>query len=141
MGPGAVRVPDWPARFDHFLAARRERPFQWGDHDCCLFALDWIEEATGRRLAEVRGLYCDADGAAALLRARWGTGDLTALATLMLGPPLASPLLAGRGDLLAFRHGGNVWLGLCAGPVGVAPGKRGLVTLPLGRAVAAWRVG
>ncbi len=140
MGPGAVRVPDWPVRLDRFLRQRRERPFAWGDHDCCLFALDWIETATGVRLAEVRGLYRDAEGAAALLRARWGTGDLTALATLMLGPPLASPLLTGRGDLLAFRHGGNVWLGLCAGPVGVAPGRRGLITLPLSRAIYAWRI-
>ena len=140
MGPGAVRHPDWPARFDHFLAARRERPFQWGDHDCCLFALDWIEEATGVRLAEVRGLYRDADGAAALLRQRWGTGDLIVVATSLLGEPLTTPLLAGRGDLLAFRHGPHVWLGLCAGPVGVALGKRGLVTLPLSRTVSGWRV-
>ena len=135
-----MRHPDWPARLDAFLQQRRERPFRWGEHDCCLMALDWIEDATGVRLAEARGLYHDADGAAALLRERWDTGDLTALATLMLGPPLASPLLAGRGDLLAFRHGGNVWLGLCAGPVGVAPGRRGLVTLPLSRAIYAWRI-
>ena len=135
-----MRIPDWPVRFDHFLAARRERSFAWGDHDCCLFALDWIEEATGRRLAEVRGLYRDAEGAAALLRERWNTGDLTALATLMLGAPLPSPLLAGRGDLLAFRHDDRVWLGLCAGPAGVAPGRRGLVMVPLSRAVAAWRI-
>ena len=141
MGPGAVRVPDWPARLDRFLQERRERPFAWGQHDCCLFALDWIEEATGRRLAEVRGLYRDADGAAALLRERWNTGDLTALATRLLGDPLSVPLLAGRGDLLAFQYGEQVWLGLCAGPVGVAPGKCGLVTVPLARAVAAWRVG
>ena len=135
-----MRVPDWPARFDHFLAARRERPFAWGSHDCCLFALDWIEDATGRRLAEVRGSYHEAEGAAALLRARWGTDDLITVATSLLGEPLAAPLLAGRGDLLAFRHGPHVWLGLCAGPVGVAPGRRGLVTLPLARAINAWRI-
>jgi len=80
-----VRRPDWPTRLDRFLQERRARPLQWGSHDCCLFALDWIEEATGRRLAEVRGSYQDAEGAAALLRQRWGTGDLAALATVMLG--------------------------------------------------------
>jgi len=68
-----MRVPDWPARLDRFLQERRERSFQWGDHDCCLFALDWVEAATGVRLAEARGLYQDAEGAAALLRDRWGT--------------------------------------------------------------------
>ena len=135
-----MRVPDWPARLDRFLQGRRERPFRWGDHDCCLFALDWIEVATGRRLAEVRGSYHEAEGAAALLRARWGTDDLITVATSLLGEPLAAPLLAGRGDLLAFRHGPHVWLGLCAGPVGVAPGRRGLVTLPLARAINAWRI-
>ena len=140
MGPQPVRRPDWPARLDAFLQVRRERLFAWGEHDCCLFALDWIETATGRRLAEVRGLYSDAEGAAALLRQRWDTADLAVLATLMLGPPLAAPLLAGRGDLLAFRHGEHLWLGLCAGPAGVAPGRRGLVTVPLSRAVSAWRV-
>jgi len=135
-----ARHPDWPARFERFLAACRERPFAWGEHDCCLLVLDWIELATGRRPADTRGAYRDAAGAAAVMRQRWGSDDLIAVASAALGDPLASPLLAGRGDVLAFGHGALVWLGLCVGHHGVAVTRNGLVTLPLGRAIVGWRV-
>ena len=135
-----ARQPDWPMRFERFLAACRERPFAWGEHDCCLLVLDWIELATGRRPADTRGRYRDAAGAAAVMGERWGSDDLIAVVSAELGPPLASPLLAGRGDVLAFRHGQRVWLGLCVGHHGVAVTAKGLGTLPLGRAILGWRV-
>ena len=135
-----MRRADWPARLDRFLQDRRALPFAWGAHDCCLLVLDWIETVTGVRLADTRGRYRDADSAAALMRERWGSDDLMAVATRLLGEPLASPLLAGRGDVLAFRHGDGVWLGLCAGRTGVAVTRNGLVALPLSHAITAWRL-
>ncbi len=135
-----MRLPDWPARLDRFLAERRDRPFAWGGNDCCLFVLDWIAEATGTRPFDPRGQYHDQAEAAALLRKHWNTDDLTLVATDLLGQPLATPLLAGRGDVLAFQRDKGVWLGLCVGSQGVAVGRRGLVTLPLSLAIYGWRV-
>ncbi len=47
MIPSPRRRPDWPARLRTIIEAARERPFSWGQHDCCLFASDAIEAMTG----------------------------------------------------------------------------------------------
>ncbi|MEI8396433.1 MAG: hypothetical protein WCF85_16995 [Rhodospirillaceae bacterium] len=135
-----MRHPDWPVRLDRFLAERRDRPFAWGVHDCSLFVLDWIEQATGTRPFDPRGLYHDQSEAAVLLHKHWNTDDLITVATGLLGQPLVTSMLAGRGDVLAFQRDKGVWLGLCVGSVGVAVGRRGLVTLPLSLAIYGWRL-
>lgn len=103
---------------------------------------DWVLEATGKDFAAAfRGRYSTAAGAARALK-RYGAGDLPATATMMLGPPLRSPMLAQRGDVVAITGAdGRMALGICIGAQIAAPDPvRGLTMLPLTAAALAWRV-
>jgi hypothetical protein len=140
-----IRVEDWPARLAVFVESRRHRGFQWGQHDCCMFAADWVREACGCDLVpHLRGRYHDADGAR-LLAGEHGVasaGDpFGALGwPCVFGLPRIPEASAGRGDLMAYPTRGILTLGICLGPVIAAPGQSGLCYHVRDRAVAAWRV-
>lgn len=49
-----------------YLDANAQKPFQWGQHDCCLFASGWAERVTGTDVATelgLRGTYSTLHGA------------------------------------------------------------------------------
>lgn len=136
------RHQDWPLRLARFLDARAELEFRWGSHDCALFAADWVLECTGTdHAAKFRGRYSTARGSAGALR-RFGAGTLVATVTAALGPPLAAPLLAQRGDVAALvAEDRSVALGVVEGALAVyLEAGGGLARRPLVEAAAAWRV-
>jgi hypothetical protein len=60
-----------------YLLAAVERPFCWGECDCCLFMADWIMAARGiDPAADLRGRYSTQKGA---LKHIWRAGGLPAL--------------------------------------------------------------
>ena len=131
-----VRHEDWPLRLIDFIEAASGRPFSWGEHDCCLFAADWVREATGSDpAAGYRGRYRSRSGAARLLREIAG-GEVETAASRALGLPLPSPLLARRGDVALVAGA----LGVVVGGEVALPGEAGLALHPLGTAEKAWRV-
>lgn len=96
------RPEGWPERLAAYLDRVAGEPSAWGarDGDCVLFAAGGIEAATGAHpCPEMVGAYADEAGARALVDA---AGGLATLVTARLGPPLASPLLARRGDVVLF---------------------------------------
>jgi hypothetical protein len=132
-----MRLKDWPSRLDAALAAARRRPFEWGAHDCCLFAASVVEACTGVDLAaELRGTYSDALAAAALVESLGGIDAIAALAGLEIDPELAAAgdiglaEIEGRQSLVV--NGGQVWLGAGAG---------GLLVAPASSVTRAWRIG
>lgn len=136
-----TRLPDWPERLAAFLAAVKDRRFAWANHDCCSFAADAVLAMTGTdAIAPWRGTYTTKLQAARVLGK---AGGLSALVTSCVGQPLASPLLAQRGDVMLFEmpapHGPAA-LGICVGPHIAAPGPRGTELLPCAAALAAWRI-
>lgn len=131
------RLEDWPTRLAQFIEARRERPFSWGESDCCLFVCDGIEAMTGTDpAARWRGLYQSEKGARRVLR---DNGGVTGLATLILGVPV-QPALAGRGDVVLIDTPGGQALALCVGPNIAAQGVSGIEFHHSGAGMAAWRV-
>lgn len=133
-----MRLKDWPSRLEASLLAARRRPFEWGAHDCCLFAAGAVEACTGVDLAaEYRGGYSDEAGARALLEQ---LGGLQAMAG-QVGPEIA-PRLAAAGDIgLADMGGGQSSLVVHSGQVWLGAGPRGLLVIPAGQVSTAWRVG
>jgi hypothetical protein len=130
-----MRREDWPSRLIDFIEAASGRPFSWGSSDCCLFAADWVQDATGiDPAAGHRGRYRTEAGAARLLNRLGGSVD--AAATGALGAPLASPLLAQRGDIALV--GGA--LGVVIGGEVALLSETGPVLHPLATAARAWRV-
>ncbi len=131
------RLRDWPERLAALFAAREAQPFEWGVHDCCLFAADAVLAVTGHDpAADLRGMYSTETGAARVLR-RYGGVAGVAIAHAGRVVPVA---LAQPGDVGLSQHdperpalavwGGAAWH--AAAPLGV-------VVVPAGAVVRAWR--
>lgn len=133
--PNITRRLDWPARLDALIAERRQRPFEWGAHDCCLFVCDAVEAITGHDpAADLRGYSTER----AALRLVKQAGGVRALADARLGAAIPV-LMAQVGDAGLIQFDGRESLALCGGGHWLAPGEQGLEVLPLGDALAAWR--
>ena len=143
----SARFPDWERRLHDFIAVNADRPFQWGEWDCALFATACAAALTGVDAAEAyRGTYSTRKGSAEALR-RLGQGTLLQTVNANFEPKPVG--LAQRGDL--------VWcdgsLGVCMGTVGLFVGeerlaektgvlmREGLIAIPRHQWVRAWTVG
>jgi hypothetical protein len=122
---------------EELIAARMRTPFQWGEHDCCLWAADAVQAQTGvDHAAEFRGGYETAAGALRALDAAGGLASLAARA----GEPVP-PLLAGLGDVGVVMVDGTDVLGVCAGPVWLVAATNGLAAVAFDACSTAWKVG
>jgi Domain of unknown function (DUF6950) len=137
------RKINWQQCLNDQVTAAIERPFLWGQHDCCTFSGDVVKAMTGiDPMAEYRGAYSDEEGARAALE-DIGKGTLyRTLQSIFGGARHAST--AGRGDLVYItRAEGSTMgpsVGICLGEksafVGInqsSDGKavrEGLVFLP-----------
>ena len=135
-----VRLPDWPERLAALIEDRRHAPFEWGHHDCYLFACDGAMAMTGSDPAwPVRGAYADEDGADALI----GPDGLEAFVAASLaawGAVECRPSLAQRGDFIMAQVGNQLVCGLSLGATIVAPTFVRLAFLPASAIVRAWAI-
>lgn len=94
-----MRYPDWQKRLAQVLQAASERPFSWGEHDCCLFVADCVFAVCGiDPLADYRGQYNSALSARkALLR---GHGSIVGIFDSVF--ERVPVKLAQRGDVVVF---------------------------------------
>lgn len=139
-----MRVENWHRRLDDVLRAAAERPFSWGENDCCLFAADCVASLTGRDFAsDVRGKYSTANGALRVLRDHF-SGDVAATVTAIFGQPIAvsqaqrGDIVAVAGDYVGFDHALGV-VDLSGRRIAVLTAE-GLKRLPRSAASLAWRV-
>ena len=64
-----MRRPDWRDRLVSYLHSARQRPFEFGQHDCSLFAADCVAAMTGNDMAaDWRGRYATMRGGLRVLR-------------------------------------------------------------------------
>jgi len=132
------RHPDWPHRLAAAITVARITPFAWSRNDCPTFAFDTRRALTGEDAAALwRGRYGSYSGGLRLMR-RLGWPSLAAMGDALLGAPLATPLLAQRGDIVLSADGRG--FGVCTGAQAVGMAPSGLVTLPLTTCTRAWRV-
>ena len=139
-----MRLDDWIGRFDRLIEAGRDRPFEWGKWDCCLFVADAILAVTGLDLANgLRLQYSSLREARWLLRARYGSSSIEkSVATLFFraGFPQSAPGLAQRGDPVMARQGRDFQIGVIGlnGSVVINSETKGLVRLPRSLVTRAW---
>jgi len=104
------RYEDWEDRLRTYLDTCAEKKFEWGQHDCTLFAASAVQRITGHDFAaSLRGTYTDAKSAAQVLREH-GAGTLLKTVSECLGRH-RHVAFAKRGDVV--MHAGA--LGICAG--------------------------
>jgi len=129
---------EWYAALDTYIDERRGAPFEWGVNDCCSFAADWVQIATGvDPMAELRGLT----SALAAHRALERMGGMLAVVEQFCGPHIPGPF-AQVGDLaMVTLPSGHKAMAVCIGPWLTAPSAHGgLSMIPVDAAEAAWRV-
>lgn len=149
------RTEHWDTRELHdFLLARRDAPFRWGEHDCCLFVADAIQSFTGVDLAmDFRGKYSTREGALEAIRSIAGgssVADAVAYCAAKAGlQELRAPLYAQRGDMVLVEDDAAAEEGigtLIAGIVHLngrhvaVAGAKGLKRAPIECVRRAWRV-
>lgn len=141
-----TRLPDWEARLAAYVASVRDRPFEWGEHDCILFCAAAADAMTGVDIAAgYRGKYHSRRGAASILK-KQGKGTL--IRTLNATLERRKPGRARRGDFVWF-HGA---VGVCMGADALFVGedrladalgvslREGLVPVPRRLWTKAWAV-
>lgn len=132
------RLHDWPERLAAYLARQLNTRFEWGTHDCVLFAAGAVQAITGAQVLPVQ--WASRAAAAQALRSR---GGLVAAVDGVL-PRIASPAHAWRGDvvLVTAPMGGAArrWLAVCDSGRWWAPAPAGLSCGPMAQAVQAWGV-
>ena len=139
-----MRVDNWPRKLDDVIRAASERPFSYGDHDCCQFVVASIEAITGKDASTERvNGYRTAQGAA---RTVGRFGGLTAMIRALgneHGFAEVPPSMAQRGDVMlipgaACGFDGMVGIRTTGGIAVAAP--TGLAVVPWRRASRAWRI-
>jgi hypothetical protein len=96
-----TRVFDWRTKMQENLHAIERVPFEWGVHDCALFAADHVRAITETDFGvDFRGNYTTAFGAAKILKEK-GCDDLLDLCKKLF--PEVHPAFADAGDLLILE--------------------------------------
>lgn len=137
-----IRSDQWPKLLVSFIESHRVRPFCWGENDCCLFAADWIREATGRDIAsDYRGKYSSALSASRILADEGGVVGVFRKAAEREGMVVVAPSMVQRGDIIALNSDREPLLGVCIGSFGAFVTERGLrfVQVQGNRETVCWR--
>lgn len=133
-----TRKQDWQLHFEKCVSENYNKKFEWGTHDCCLWAANLVLAITGTDIAEkFRGTYSTAKDAQHILKEFGGVAELC---TKYTGKEPVSPLLAAVGDLVLTDYMGQHTMAVCNGETLLATGVDGLVSLPMLAALKAWRI-
>lgn len=139
-----MRLANWPDLLTVFIESRRREPFEYGRHDCCLFACDGILAITGLDPAAkmYRGKYHGTLDAARLLKKQGGVEAVAAKVCQAHGFPDVAVNFAQRGDvvLVDLLDQGPA-LGLCLGGQCAFPGDKGLTFVRTAACRRAWAIG
>lgn len=99
-----MRHRDWTIRLTEVIKAARERPFSWGEFDCCLFAADCAVAVCGTDPAEAyRGTYKTEAGAKRALKKRHGSLESAWDACFAR----VAPAFIQRGDIAMYEAPGG----------------------------------
>lgn len=140
-----MRYHDWQTRLANHLLAVQKKPFEWGVHDCALFACDSIHIITGKDPAvSFRGLYHDKRGAYVALK-NFAGGGLAETAEKIcndLGFAENEKNFFQRGDVALCDQGGEDALGIIdfSGQYVMIAAEQGMMRKTLDCVKRSWRV-
>lgn len=120
-----------------YLDMMRDRPYEWGVHDCAMFAANAVDNMRGTSYA----LKVQAFGATsarayrALLR---GGRTLESMASEVLGEPVIKKIE--EGDVVQIGKGRRAALGIACPPVALVASEVGYMPVPLASVTRIWRI-
>lgn len=142
-----TRFEDWPARLERYLRISARRPFDWAQHNCCLFATSGVAVITGVNPADLFDQdFTDRQTAGDALRAFAGGGVLETAQKIgrALDCPEVPVLSARRGDVVytsSAPHGGLGLVDLDGRFAVFLTRGEGLARIKLAACDRAWKVG
>ena len=132
-----MRIDGWEKMLTDFIESKSAASFQWGVHDCCLFAADCVEVITGHDYAsQLRGRYKNGREAQEVIKEY---GSMEEMVSALLGAS-CEVAFAHRGDVVMFDTSDGPALGICCGKQSVFAGRTGLVYHSTIKCSAAWRI-
>jgi hypothetical protein len=110
-----------------YLRAGASQPFVWGETDCCAWVSGWVREATGLDpVGPYRSRYQTEIGATRLIKRGGGFVSWISACIEATGLRQTDVPMAGDIGVVQDVNGGRA-VAICAGPVWVAKGPRGLI--------------
>jgi hypothetical protein len=135
-----ARPENWPGLFYAYLSEVAQREFEWGRHDCVLFASGWLERLGYEEVLAGLPAWVSALSAARAMRGAGRFDETVSERMKLLGCPQILTAYAQRGDMALVKEGrGRHALGIVDGNKVACPAQLGLVMLPLNSALAVWR--
>ena len=128
------RLDNWPALLAKYFAEKKDKPFIWGENDCCRFADGAVIAITGQSMMTSFN-YANEKQALRLLKTR-----LEELTSKELGQSI-KPAFAQRGDVVLIQRGEMPALAVCDGSVWHGAGLTKMETGQMLEAICAWKVG
>ncbi len=136
------RLDGWFEKLEKTIRAAAHKHFQYGDHDCCLFAADCIEAMTGVDVAaDFRDAYRSRFGAARRLVVYSGGGvlKLADRIAILHSMPIITREDATDGDVALVEWPEGPGLGVFFKGFVACPQAHGIIYVPRARAVKCWR--
>ncbi|SCX40492.1 hypothetical protein [Nitrosospira sp. Nsp1] len=112
-----------------YIQTHINKPFKWGENDCCIFAIGWLELQTGRDYLAKHGPWRTAGEAKRKLRTLGGLFHLFQENLVQINPGMAHD-----GDLTIYQDAAHIFTGRHI----VSVGEEGLVFTDRTVATEAW---
>lgn len=136
------KKPDWDTRLFNFIVKNKNRPFKWGEWDCCLFADAVIKEITGKSIIPRQLKWKDKRTAVQAIKKYGGSfQECMEKATSAKNIQSVPTAFITTGDLVMFKDLDNrILVGICDGYVTLAPSGDGLERKNNDLAIKVWRI-
>ena len=133
------RGKDWPQALSNACHKYKDTPHEWGTHDCVIFCAKVVEAMTGEDLiADLKGQWTTQIGAARVIKSN-GFDSLDEMVSDYL-PEKPLPFI-GRGDIVICDGDNGEFIAVVMGHNCVAPGPKGLNSVPVSFAKKGFAIG
>lgn len=134
------KLQDWNILFDEFLTKNKDKSFEWGKWDCCLFSDAGIKAMTGESLIPKTLRWKDEKTALEAITS-YGKNLKGAIkkAADLKKLEKVKPNFMQKGDLVVYKQESYL-CGLCDGYKIITPSDNGLMSNQEQNIVDVWRV-
>ena len=132
---------DWSIKLFAFIDEVRQRPFKWGEWDCCSFSDAAIKSMTGEHIIPKTLKWKDKKTAIQAIRKYGGTivEAIERAAKAKKLQPIPTSFIT-TGDLVVFKRDKKNIVGISDGYYILAPGDDGIGCSDNTLAVRVWRI-
>ena len=138
-----MKEVDWVTKLMDFIQEVKNKPFEWGKWDCCIFADEALYRISGKRVIpdEIKGWETEEEAQKTIKAYGKTLGNSLNKAAKKAGMKEIDLPYLSTGDLVLMKteEGGEI-AGICDGHWLFAPTDDGLTNKRLDMALRAWRI-